>query len=58
MAGTAASLLTRGPQLQLEAGTTLRLSLDRAVTVRERDSMDQDRVAVDDLVPYLRDRLA
>ena len=31
---------------------------DRAVTVRERDSMDQDRVAVDDLVAYLGDRLA
>ncbi len=31
---------------------------DRAVTVRERDSMDQDRVAIDDLVPYLQDRLA
>ncbi|MEL7207804.1 MAG: glycine--tRNA ligase [Actinomycetota bacterium] len=30
---------------------------DRAVTVRERDSMDQDRVPVDDLVGYLQDRL-
>jgi glycyl-tRNA synthetase len=31
---------------------------DRAVTVRERDSMDQDRVALAELVPYLRERLA
>jgi glycyl-tRNA synthetase len=31
---------------------------DKAVTVRERDSMEQDRVAVDDLVAHLRDRLA
>jgi glycyl-tRNA synthetase len=31
---------------------------DRAVTVRERDSMDQDRVPVDDLVAYLGERLA
>jgi glycyl-tRNA synthetase len=30
---------------------------DRAVTVRERDSMTQDRVAIDDLVAYLRERL-
>ena len=31
---------------------------DRAVTVRERDSMAQDRVALDDLVAYLDERLA
>jgi glycyl-tRNA synthetase len=31
---------------------------DSAVTVRERDSMDQDRVAVDELVGYLRERLS
>ncbi|MBM3675938.1 MAG: glycine--tRNA ligase [Actinobacteria bacterium] len=30
---------------------------DRAVTVRDRDSMHQERVAVDDLVAYLRERL-
>jgi glycyl-tRNA synthetase len=30
---------------------------DRAVTVRERDSMEQDRVGVDDLVAYLAERL-
>ena len=30
---------------------------DGAVTVRERDSMEQDRVAVDELVGYLHDRL-
>ena len=31
---------------------------DRAVTVRERDSMDQERVPIDDLVGHLRDRLS
>ncbi|MFN0091143.1 MAG: glycine--tRNA ligase [Acidimicrobiales bacterium] len=31
---------------------------DRAVTVRERDSMDQERVAIGDLVGYLRDKLS
>jgi glycyl-tRNA synthetase len=30
---------------------------DDAVTVRERDSMDQDRVPIDDLVAHLRERL-
>jgi glycyl-tRNA synthetase len=30
---------------------------DRQVTVRERDTMSQDRIAIDTLVPYLRDRL-
>jgi glycyl-tRNA synthetase len=30
---------------------------DHAVTVRERDSMDQDRVPIEGLVEYLRDRL-
>jgi glycyl-tRNA synthetase len=30
---------------------------DRAVTVRERDSMEQDRVPIDELVAYLRERL-
>jgi len=30
---------------------------DRAVTVRERDSMTQDRVAIDQLIDYLRKRL-
>ena len=30
---------------------------DNAVTVRERDSMAQDRIAIDDLLPYLRERL-
>lgn len=29
---------------------------DHAVTVRDRDSMKQDRVAVDQLVPYLTGR--
>ena len=31
---------------------------DRAVTVRERDSMDQVRVSVDELVDHLREQLA
>jgi glycyl-tRNA synthetase len=30
---------------------------DRRVTVRERDSMHQDRVAIDALIGYLRERL-
>jgi glycyl-tRNA synthetase len=30
---------------------------DKAVTVRDRDTMNQDRVAIDQLVTYLRDRL-
>jgi glycyl-tRNA synthetase len=30
---------------------------DRAVTVRDRDSMDQDRVPIDELVDHLRGRL-
>jgi glycyl-tRNA synthetase len=30
---------------------------DRQVTVRERDTMSQDRIGIDTLVPYLRDRL-
>ena len=30
---------------------------DRAVTIRERDSMHQDRVPITDLVPALRDKL-
>jgi glycyl-tRNA synthetase len=30
---------------------------DRAVTVRDRDSMDQDRVSIDRLPDYLRERL-
>jgi hypothetical protein len=37
-AGTAASLLTRGPQLELGAGSTLRFTLDRDVSVRPSDS--------------------
>ena len=31
---------------------------DGAVTVRERDSMAQDRLAIEDLVGYLDERLA
>ena len=31
---------------------------DQAVTVRDRDSMAQDRVSIDRLVDYLRERLA
>ncbi len=30
---------------------------DKAVTVRERDSMDQERISIDDLVSHLSDRL-
>ncbi|HUQ39345.1 MAG TPA: glycine--tRNA ligase [Acidimicrobiales bacterium] len=31
---------------------------DRAVTVRERDTTNQERIAIDDLVAYLRERLS
>jgi len=31
---------------------------DQAVTVRERDSMKQERVGIDNLVPYLSERMA
>jgi glycyl-tRNA synthetase len=31
---------------------------DQAVTVRERDSMKQERVGIDGLVPYLSERLS
>ena len=30
---------------------------DQAVTVRDRDTMDQDRVAMDQVASYLRERL-
>ena len=30
---------------------------DQAVTVRDRDTMEQDRVSIDRLVEYLSDRL-
>jgi glycyl-tRNA synthetase len=30
---------------------------DRQVTVRDRDSMSQERLAIEDLVTYLRERL-
>jgi glycyl-tRNA synthetase len=30
---------------------------DKAVTVRDRDSMAQDRVPIDGLIGHLRDRL-
>ena len=31
---------------------------DHAVTVRERDSMEQERLPIDDLAAHLRERLA
>ena len=48
---------------QDELGTPFAVTIDfdslddRAVTVRERDSMEQQRVGVDDLVDHLSDRL-
>ena len=30
---------------------------DKAVTIRDRDTMQQDRIAIDQLVTYLGDRL-
>ena len=46
-----------------EIGTPLAVTIDfdslddRAVTVRDRDSMQQQRIAVDELADHLRDRL-
>ena len=31
---------------------------DEAVTVRERDSLKQERIGVDGLIPYLSERLS
>ncbi|CAB4652328.1 unannotated protein [freshwater metagenome] len=48
---------------QDEVGTPLCVTVDfetledRCVTIRERDSMAQERVAIADLVAWLRDRL-
>lgn len=48
---------------QDEIGTPLCVTFDfdsledESVTVRDRDSMEQERVKIDDLVAYLRDRL-
>ncbi len=49
---------------QDEAGTPYCVTVDfdsledRAVTVRDRDTLEQERIAIDDLVGHLRDRLA
>src|SRR5688500_1805532 len=49
---------------QAEIGTPLCVTVDfdtlddRAVTVRDRDTMDQDRVPIDKLVDHLREKLA
>jgi glycyl-tRNA synthetase len=48
---------------QDEIGTPLAVTVDfeslddHAVTIRERDSMGQVRVAIDELVPALREKL-
>jgi glycyl-tRNA synthetase len=48
---------------QDEVGTPLCVTVDfetiddRAVTIRDRDTMNQDRVALDQLLSYLRDRI-
>jgi glycyl-tRNA synthetase len=48
---------------QDEAGTPFCVTYDfdsvddQRVTVRDRDSMEQDRIAIDDVVSYLRERL-
>ena len=48
---------------QDEVGTPLCVTIDfdtlddRAVTIRDRDTMNQDRVALDQLLAYLRDRI-
>jgi glycyl-tRNA synthetase len=58
-----ASSIGRRYRRQDEIGTPFCVTVDfeslddRAVTVRERDSMEQERVAVPELVTYLRERL-
>ena len=58
-----ASAIGRRYRRQDEIGTPLCVTVDfdtlddQAVTVRERDSMGQERVGIDALVPYLSDRL-
>src|SRR6201998_1588275 len=59
-----ASAIGRRYRRQDEIGTPYCVTVDfdsledQAVTVRERDSMKQDRVAIDGLVSYLSERLA
>jgi len=49
---------------QDEIGTPFGLTVDHqtmqddTVTVRDRDTMQQDRIPIPELVPYLEDRLA
>jgi glycyl-tRNA synthetase len=59
-----ASAIGRRYRRQDEIGTPYCVTVDfeslddQAVTVRERDSMRQDRIGIDGLVPYLSERLA
>jgi glycyl-tRNA synthetase len=59
-----ASAIGRRYRRQDEIGTPYCVTIDfetlddQAVTVRERDSMKQERVGIDNLVPYLSERIA
>ena len=59
-----ASAIGRRYRRQDEIGTPYCVTIDfdtlndQAVTVRERDSMKQERVSIDGLVPYLSERLS
>jgi glycyl-tRNA synthetase len=59
-----ASAIGRRYRRQDEIGTPYCVTIDfetlddQAVTVRERDSMRQERVGIDNLVPYLSERIA
>jgi glycyl-tRNA synthetase len=59
-----ASAIGRRYRRQDEIGTPYCVTVDfeslddQAVTVRERDSMKQERIGIDSLVPYLSERLA
>ena len=59
-----ASAIGRRYRRQDEIGTPYCVTIDfetlddQAVTVRERDSMKQERVGIDNLVPYLSERMA
>jgi glycyl-tRNA synthetase len=59
-----ASAIGRRYRRQDEIGTPFCVTIDfetlddQAVTVRERDSMKQERIGIDSLIPYLSERLA
>jgi glycyl-tRNA synthetase len=59
-----ASAIGRRYRRQDEIGTPYCVTVDfdtlndQAVTVRERDSMKQDRIGISSLIPYLSERMS